>query len=517
MVELTNFLLSLLLILPSFLLLLIIIKNDSLRTRQNRNQTQLKLPKSYPIIGHFIAVSQQKDTFQWITNLLISSPSSTFILHRPFGLDSIQTVDPNVIEHILKTEFHVYQKGPYHRSVLRDFLGDGIFNVEGESWKFQRRVCSYEFSAHALKEFVEKVVDFEVSSRLIPILSRAARDRTVLDLQDILERFTFDNICKISFGYDPKYLDPSLPNPEFAVAFEEATMISTRRFRSFFPFVWKICRFLNIGSEKRLKKAVFTVREFAMTIVKEKKQSIINNCENSEDLLSRFLKSGHSNETLLTDIVISFLVAGRESTSAALTWFFWLIHKNKEAEKEILKELKNRGKQGNKTEHLNSSVFEQVKQMVYTQAALCETMRLFPPVPVDIREAVSDDILPDGTLVKKGTWVTYHPYAMGRLEKLWGVDCAEYRPERWLEEGEDGLKFVPRDACMYPVFHVGPRVCLGKEMAFLQMKRVVAGVLSRFRVVPAVADGVEPVYVPYLTAKMHGGFPVMIEERCQVE
>ncbi|XP_074278077.1 cytochrome P450 94A1-like [Silene latifolia] len=350
----------------------------------------------------------------------------------------------------------------------------------------------------------------------------AAKNRRVLDLQDILQRFTFDNICKISFGYDPEYLDPSLPNQEFAVAYEEATMISTARFRSFFPIVWKTSKFLNIGSEKRLKEAVSKVRQFAMAIVKEKKETILKNSENSEDLLSRFLKSGHSDEKFVTDIVISFLLAGRDTTSAALTWFFWLVHKNKQAEQQILEEvLQNRGKQGNKTEHLNSTAYEEVKDMVYTHAALCESMRLFPPVPVDIKEATSDDVLPDGMRVKKGTWVTYHPYAMGRLEKLWGPDWAKYRPERWLQKTENVVekkwRFMPRDPYSYPVFHGGPRVCLGKEMAFLQMKRVVAGVLSRFKVVPVAEEGFEPVYVPYLTAKMHGGFPVRIEERCEFE
>lgn len=70
------------------------------------------------------------------------------------------------------------------------------------------------------------------------------------------------------------------------------------------------------------------------------------------------------------------------------------------------------------------------------------------------------------------------------------------------------------DPFAYPVFQAGPRVCLGKEMAFLQMKRIVAGVLRRFKVVPAPAEeGVEPVYMAHLTSLMKGGFPVGIHKR----
>ena len=123
--------------------------------------------------------------------------------------------------------------------------------------------------------------------------------------------------------------------------------------------------------------------------------------------------------------------------------------------------------------------------------------------------------MPDGTAVRKGERVTYHPYAMGRLEALWGKDWAEFRPERWLKAdvATGKWEFVGRDPYTYPVFQAGPRMCLGKDMAFLQMKRVVAGVMRRFRVVPAMEEGVEPVYVSDLTSKMKHSFPVKIEER----
>ncbi|KAF9607990.1 hypothetical protein IFM89_004387 [Coptis chinensis] len=166
-------------------------------------------------------------------------------------------------------------------------------------------------------------------------------------------------------------------------------------------------------------------------------------------------------------------------------------------------------------ENLKGSMYDEVKDMVYTHASLCESMRLYPPVPADTKEATGDDVLPDGTVVKKGMRVTYHPYAMGRMENLWGKDWADFKPERWLErdESEGKLKFVGRDNFLYPVFQAGPRICLGKEMAFLQMKRVVAGVLRQFRIVPALGEGFQPVFISHLTSKMKGGFPVRIEVR----
>ncbi|GMH20875.1 hypothetical protein Nepgr_022717 [Nepenthes gracilis] len=523
MLELDQFLTFFIFIILPWLLLLLINKIFFYHKKLSPSQlSSSHLPKSYPIIGCYLTFRKhRKQPLNWLSDVLQKSPTSTFVFRKPLGELQIHTANPENVEHILKTQFAVYPKGSVFTSTLRDLLGNGIINTDGHQWKFQRQVSSHEFNTKSLKKFVETVVDAELNGRLIPILSEAAENGAVLDLQDILTRFAFDNICQIAFGYDPGFLSRSLPKSDFASAFDEAAAISTQRFRTIFPASWKIKRILNIGSEKKLRKAVYEVREFARTVVRQKKKELEgqNQCSLSEsdlDLLSRFLRSGHEDEQFVIDIIISFILAGRDTTSVALTWFFWLLSRNPRAENEIMKEIC--AKNSSDCVPDERSAYEEMKDMVYTHASLCESMRLHPPVPVDSKEAISDDVLPDGTEVKKGMRVVYHPYAMGRSEKLWGKDWQEFRPERWLERrtaGEEVQKwrFVPRDPYSYPVFQAGPRICLGKEMAFLQMKRVVSGVLSRFRLVPAVEDGFEPVLVPTLTAVMDGGLPVRIDER----
>ncbi|XP_055823043.1 cytochrome P450 94A1-like [Solanum dulcamara] len=480
------------------------------KTRKNTLSSSTKIPKSYPIIGsYFSIIANQEQRIQWLSDIILSTPKLTFTLIRPFSFHTIFTANPSNVQHMLKTNFSVYQKGHNSNSTLADFLSNGIFNVDGDKWKYQRQVASHEFNTRSLRKFVETVVDTELSERLIPIFANAAAENKVVDLQDILQRFAFDNICKIAFGYDPGYLLPNLPEAEFAVAFEDSVRLSSERFILPFSLIWKIKRALNIGSEKKLQIAIKQVREFARKIVREKQRELNEKSSlDSADLLSRFLCTGHSDEDFVTDIVISFILAGRDTTSAVLTWFFWLISKNPEVESEILKEIGDF-----KTEALVR--YDEVKNMMYCHASLCESMRFYPPVPMDSKEAVKDDVLPDGTFVKKGSRVAYHPYAMGRSEEIWGKNWAEFKPERWLNKDEvtGNWIFVGKDAYTYPVFQAGPRVCLGKEMAFLQMKRVVAGVMQRFKVIPVAEKGAEPMFISYLTAKMKGGFPVTIEER----
>ncbi|KAK1399136.1 Fatty acid omega-hydroxylase [Heracleum sosnowskyi] len=472
-----------------------------------------KLPRSFPIVGSYLSLIKNIHHFSdWSAKIVNSQPSSTFILHRALGHRMVITSNPANVQHILKTNFHVYQKGTSITALAHDFLGRGIFNVDGDAWKFQRQIASHEFNTKSLRKFVETVVDTELSHRLLPIMDNAAAHEVVLDFQDILFRFAFDNICNIAFGYDPQYLLPSLPEAKFAVAFENTTTLITKRFRQISPLVWKIKKFFNTGFEKDLKKSIEEVREFARKVTREKKAELQENSElQTSDLLSRFLSSGHSDEAFVIDIVISFILAGRDTTSAALTWFFYLIANHPNADSEILAEINEKKLEKNS----ESSVYNEVKDMIYTHAALCESMRLYPPVPTDGKQVMQNDVLPDGTHVYKNDRVIYHPYAMGRSEKLWGSDWPEFRPERWLERDSVTGKwcFIGRDQYTYPVFQAGPRVCIGKEMAFLQMKRVVAGVLSAFKVIPAIEKGKEPVYTAYVTAKMDGGFPVRIQQR----
>lgn len=136
--------------------------------------------------------------------------------------------------------------------MLLEFLGDGIFNADGDNWKFQRGVSFHEFNTKSLRKFVETVVDTELYDRLLPILSNAATNKCVLDFQDILQRFAFDNTCKITFGYDAACLLPSLPHSSFAVAIDVATNIRAQRFNSLVPLLWKIITLFGIGSEKQL-------------------------------------------------------------------------------------------------------------------------------------------------------------------------------------------------------------------------------------------------------------------------
>ncbi|KAK4261596.1 hypothetical protein QN277_004567 [Acacia crassicarpa] len=141
----------------------------------NRNKKKKKkapaLPKQFPVIGSYLDYLANFDRrIQWLSDVVHISPANTYVFHR-LGQQFVLTGNPAVLQHILKTHFPVYQKGQAFRQTLTDFLGNGIFNTDGDTWKFQRQVASHIFNTTSLRKFVEQVVDTEINDRLIPILS----------------------------------------------------------------------------------------------------------------------------------------------------------------------------------------------------------------------------------------------------------------------------------------------------------------------------------------------------------
>lgn len=310
--------------------------------------------------------------------------------------------------------------------------------------------------------------------------------------------------------------------------------ISAREgFFSIVPFLWRIKRRLDIGSEKRLREAISVVDEFVMDIIRSRR-SEISEGHVREDLLSRFIAAAMSDsdqldtdsdkkgsqkmamegksELFVRDMMVSFMMAGRDTTSTGLTWFFWLIssrpHIQETIRREILLVMGNRN--SGTVEPEDQWVvfdFEELKGMHYLHAALCESMRLWPPVPVDTKVAAKDDVLPDGTVVPQGWFMTYSIYSMGRMESIWGKDFMDFRPERWLKDGE----FVGESPYKFSVFQAGPRICLGKEMAFIQMKSIVASVIHRFSL--EVDSDYVPKYTMSITLRMKKGLPVSVRSQ----
>ncbi|KAF3776284.1 Cytochrome P450 4g1 [Nymphaea thermarum] len=457
----------------------------------------------------------------------IATHDKTF-RYLAFSQSEVYTADPQNIEYILKTNFANYDKGEYHQEITKDLLGEGIFAVDGQKWRHQRKVASYEFSTKVLRDF-SSVIFRRNAAVLAQKISDNAEADLPMDMHELFTQYSMDSIFEVGFGVKLNILDGT--NKEaitFTKAFDESNALTFHRYVNLF---WKVKRFLNVGTEATLRKNIAVIDEFINKIIsfRRKKYSChqsssvsINlwtfllelNCV-KEDILSRFLLESEKNpETLndryLRDIILNFMFAGKDTTGGTLSWFIYLLSKHPLIQEKIAQEVKEivgsceKGQftqfvqkltEGalEKLQYLHAALSEtlrlypavpihpliqekiaqEVKEIAdscekgqftqfverltegalenlqYLHAALSETLRLYPAIPFDRRYACKDDVLPDGFKVKKGDGVSHVTYAMGRMKYIWGDDAEDFRPGRWLHDGV----FRPESPLKFPAFH----------------------------------------------------------------
>lgn len=434
----------------------------------------------------------------------------TFRLIAP-DQSEVYTIDSRNIEHMLRTNFDKYSKGKYNQNIVSDLFGLGIFNVDGDKWRQQRKLGSYEFSTRVLRDFSCSVFR-KSAAKLVRLISEFSHEDLVFDMQDLLMRSSLDSIFKVGFGANLNCLEgSSKEGSEFMKAFDESNALIYWRYVD--PF-WKLKRFLNIGGEAALKRHVKLLDDFVHGVIKTRKAQLELQQDSNfkEDILSRFLMESKKDQTTMTDqylrdIILNFMIAGKDSSANTLSWFFYMLCKNPLVEEKIAQEVKDftssHESEPNIDEFVANLTDATLDKMHYLHAALTETLRLYPAVPTDGRTAEADDVLPDGYKVRKGDGVYYLAYAMGRMSSIWGEDAVEFRPERWLNNGI----FQPESPFKFIAFHAGPRMCLGKDFAYRQMKIIAMTLVRFFRF--KLANGTQNVnYRVMFTLHMDKGLPL---------
>ncbi|KAL6626880.1 hypothetical protein ACP70R_030606 [Stipagrostis hirtigluma subsp. patula] len=443
------------------------------------------LPTNWPVVGALPAVILNAGRMhEWVSEFL-SAAGMSYVVKGPSGtpIDIIVTADPANVAHIFTSNFGNYPKGKEFSKIF-DVLGDGIFNADGESWSFQRRKAHGLLSETRFRAAVAASTARKLGEGLVPLLDGLAASGAAVDLQDVFMRLTFDLTAMFVFGHDPGCLAADFPSVPFANAMDDVEEVLF--YRHVTPLPWlRLERYLNMGHYKKMKAARkvldASIAEF-ITLRRERAAADTSGDAADADLLASYLscqdevgKRGADFDRFLRDTTFNIMVAGRDTTSSALTWFFWLLTKHPDVEAKILAELRANPPASGEGHYTPA----ELKRLVYVHAALSESLRLYPPVPFEHKAATQPDTLPSGAAVGPSRRVIVSFYSMGRMESVWGKDCREFRPERWLTpEG----RFRHEPSYKFVAFNVGPRTCIGRDLAFAQMKAVVAAVVPRFRV-----------------------------------
>ncbi|CAN1168922.1 Cytochrome P450 86B1 [Linum perenne] len=188
-----------------------------------------------------------------------------------------------------------------------------------------------------------------------------------------------------------------------------------------------------------------------------------------------------------TDVVLLKFVRARDSSTgrdtvyAALSWFFWLVATNPDVEKNILEEMDQVIQYP--TDKSNSiPSMEELKRLVYLEGAILETLRLYPSLPLELKQSLEADVLPSGHAISGGTKIIVSIYSMGRMEEIWGHDCMDFKPERWLGGGVSQHNIVHVPSYKFAAFNAGPRSCLGRKISITQIKVIASCVLRKYKI-----------------------------------
>ncbi|CAN6866009.1 unnamed protein product [Brassica oleracea] len=461
--------------------------------------------KNWPVLGMLPGMLPHiPRIFDWTFEVLEAS-NLTFFFKGPWlsGTDMLFTADPRNIHHILSLNFGNYPKGPEFKKIF-DVLGDGILSVDLELWEDLRK------SNHAIfhhPDFLELSVSSNTSKLkegLVPFLDNAAHEKIVIDLQDVFKRFMFDTSSILMTGYDPMSLSIEMPEVEFGEAAE--TGEEAIYYRHFKPVIlWRLQNWLGIGLERKMRSSLVTVnRMFAKIISTRREELSRGESKQSADALTyymnvdttkyRLLKP--SNDTFIRDVAFSLVLSGRDTTSSALTWFFWLLSMHPQVLSKIRKEINTKYDPTD------------LEKLVYLHAALSETMRLYPPLPFNHKSPAKPDVLPSGHKVEANSKIVICIYALGRMRSIWGEDAFDFKPERWISKNGE-LKHEP--SYKFMAFNAGPRACLGKHLALLQMKIVAVEIIQNYDF--KVTEGHKIEAVPSIVLRMKHGLNVTVTKK----
>jgi len=387
-------------------------------------------------------------------------------------------MDPDAIRRVLLEEVDNYPKSLVTKNLLRPAIGESLFIAEGAHWRWQRRAAAPVFSHRNVMN-------------LAPIMTAAAERSCeriaaagprAVDMAEDMVRTTFDVIAEVTFSGDGTFGADAVHGAIDAYI-SEAGKISLFDLLGFPDWVPRPGRVMSGGAVKQMK----SVADEAVEARRERGRDGV------PDLLDLLLEGEdpktkrQMNTAELRDNLLTFIVAGHETTALTLAWSLYLCAFDQEVQDRARAEA--RGVLGDR-----ACTGEDVEHLPYIRQIVDEALRLYPPAGMVSRTAMADDTL-CGREVKKGDTVILPIYALHRSHLLWEEPDA-FRPERFADR-----KAIDRYA--YLPFGDGPRICIGASFAIQEAVIILATLLNRYRFTPVKGRDPDPVMI--LTLRPEGG------------
>jgi cytochrome P450 len=392
--------------------------------------------------------------------------------------------EPGLIKSMLLDEHQKFEKTVQIR-VLGPLLGKGILTSEGNEWRWQRQTSAPMFRHHELMTFVPSFVR---AARQLLDRWRRAVPGSRQSIERDMTRATFDVVCSTL-----------LPSGDATVA--TTVEASTDRFQKSgnwhrLYIIANAPRWLPQPGRRAMQRAIHSLRSSVAGMVRERRNSGVAR----DDLMHRLINAHNPetgvpmNDEQLIDNLLTFYLAGHETTAMALTWTLYLLARSAEWTSVLKSEIARvTGGAPVAAQHID--------KLVLTQQVLRESMRVYPPVPMLSRQAACDMVI-GSHAIRAGTSIVMPIYAIHRHRKRWHNPNL-FDPTRFAPENEAE---IPR--YQYLPFGAGPRICIGMAFAMIEATAMLATLLqaARFETV----DDHVPVPIARVTLHPKGGMPLKV-------
>ncbi|KAK2042629.1 cytochrome P450 [Colletotrichum somersetense] len=420
---------------------------------------------------------------------------TTFSRPGLFGPTEIYTIDPANIKAVLATNFNDFDLGKRRIKQFKPLLGHSIFTADGPFWEHSRALFRPQFSRDHINDLEKTEAAVQALFRALPLVGRSEGGAVTVDIMPMLFRFTLDTSTGFLFGESVESqtaaatgtspttsaatamaADQSGNDMTFDEAFREAQFWITTRIR-LQGMYW-------LAPSGKGQKASDYIRRYTdhyvrMALGSAKPRAAAE--AKSYSLLDTLVEQTRD-EGELRDQLLGLLIAGRDTTATLLSWTLLLLAQHpavfERLRAEIIRDFGEYNNADDGGKPPTNIDFSTLKASKYLQFVLRETLRVYDVVPLNIRIATRDTVLPRGggadgeqpVVVRAGQTVNFSPYLLHRRDDIW-EEAAEFRPERW-EGVRLDWNYIP--------FSGGPRTCLGQQFALTEAAYLIVRLLQSF-------------------------------------
>ncbi|KAI8976691.1 cytochrome P450 [Trametes punicea] len=454
-------------------------------------------------------LGQLFDTDAWSFHDEVATQYGSVVkINAVLGRKWLYVFDPAALQNIVLKEQGTYDQIEWLVRSNNMLLGAGLLSVLGDVHRKQRRMLMPVFSAKHLRELTP--VFYEVAGRLVDAIARRVQDTPRdIDMLDWMSRASLEIIGQAGMGhsFDPLVSDDA-SDPFTEAAKEYLPLSFTPEMmvvRQLSPLLTKlgpawfrrwIVDHIPISRTQKLKRVVDVLHQTSVKIVEEKKAALQKGHYGAgNDIMGVLLQANmaaRQEERLPDDHIVgqinTLLFAATDTTSHVMAQVLEMLSRNQDLQDKVRHELLEARGGG-------YIPYDQLLSLPYLDAVCKETLRMFPPTPIVMRQAFQDTMLPlstpmrgsngsmlDSVFIPKGTNIVVGVRACNRNKALWGYDADEWKPERWLKPLPKAVEdaSIPGVYSNLMTFVGGGRSCIGFTFALLEMKVVLSSLLANF-------------------------------------